>query len=168
MTGLDPSEFTLNRALQKANLGEFAEADRLFADALALPTSDPVQLRLRRNFRAIHALNQQDYDSAAPILRAPVPPLTSAVAVDGTAVVLTPEIAAGINSDASARAVRQASDEDRLTPPARATIIDAQAPHLLGTTLRLRGDAQAAQAADRKSHRTNRRHSCARRLHASP
>src|SRR3546814_7540523 len=57
MTGLDPSEFTLNRALQKSNLGEFAEADRLFADALALPTSDPVQLRLRRNFRAIHALN---------------------------------------------------------------------------------------------------------------
>src|SRR3546814_13334308 len=38
MTGLDPSEFTLNRALQKSNLGEFAEADRLFADALALPT----------------------------------------------------------------------------------------------------------------------------------
>src|SRR3546814_2061818 len=69
MTGLDPSEFTLNRALQKSNLGEFAEADRLFADALALPTSDPVQLRLRRNFRAIHALNQQDYDSAATILR---------------------------------------------------------------------------------------------------
>src|SRR3546814_9186513 len=29
MTGLDPSEFTLNRALQKSNLGEFAEADRL-------------------------------------------------------------------------------------------------------------------------------------------
>src|SRR3546814_7647251 len=77
MTGLDPSEFTLSRALQKSNLGEFAEADRLFADALALPTSDPVQLRLRRNFRAIHALNQQDYDSAATILRAPVPPLRS-------------------------------------------------------------------------------------------
>src|SRR3546814_20405459 len=63
MTGLDPSEFTLNRALQKSNLGEFAEADRLFADALALPTSDPVQLPVRRNFRAIHALNQQDYNS---------------------------------------------------------------------------------------------------------
>src|SRR3546814_18876540 len=58
MAGLDPSEFTLNRALQKSNLGEFAEADRLFAEVEAVPTSDPVQLRLRRNFRAIHALNQ--------------------------------------------------------------------------------------------------------------
>src|SRR3546814_14919275 len=113
MTGLDPSEFTLNRALQKSNLGEFAEADRLFADALELPTSDPVQLRLRRNSRAIHALNQQDYDSAATILQAPVPPLTSAVAVDGTAVVLTPERTAGINSGASAAAVRMAQDDDR-------------------------------------------------------
>src|SRR3546814_19849229 len=36
MTGLDPSEFTLNRALQKSNLGEFAEADRLFAAALEI------------------------------------------------------------------------------------------------------------------------------------
>src|SRR3546814_17256112 len=95
MTGLDPSEFTLNRALQKANLGEFAEADRLFADALALPTSDPVQLRLRRNFRAIHALNKQAYDSAAQILRDPVPTLTSAVPVAGTAALLHPELAAG-------------------------------------------------------------------------
>src|SRR3546814_5334809 len=34
-----------------------------------------------------------------------------------------------------------------LTPAERATIIDAQATHLLGTTLRLRGDAQAAKAA---------------------
>src|SRR3546814_14885617 len=64
--------------------------------------------------------------------------------------ILTPEIASGINSGASARAVRQASDEDRLTPAERATIIDAQATHLLGTTLRLRGDAQAAKAAQIK------------------
>src|SRR3546814_15204216 len=95
--------------------------------------------------RAMHALNQESYKRAATIVRAPVPPLTSAVAVDGTAVVLTPEIAAGSNSGASARAVRQASDEDRLTPAERATIIDAQATHLLGTTLRLRGDAAAAK-----------------------
>src|SRR3546814_20652699 len=103
MTGLDPSEFTLNRALQKSNLGEFAEADRLFADALALPTSDPVQLRLRRNFRAIHALNQKDYDSAPTILRAPVPPLHRAVAVDGTDAALPPALAAVHNNGARER-----------------------------------------------------------------
>src|SRR3546814_11154096 len=123
MTGLDPSEFTLNRALQKSNLGEFVEADRLFADALALPTSDPVQLRLRRNFRAIHALNQQDYDSAATLLRATVPPLTSADAVDGTAVVLTPDIPAGITLRATARVARPPSAEDRRPPADRAPIM---------------------------------------------
>ncbi|WP_260582391.1 hypothetical protein [Sphingopyxis sp. PET50] len=58
---IDPTEFTLNRALQKSNLGEFAEAERLFGEVEAIPTTDPVQLRLRRNFRAIHALNQRDY-----------------------------------------------------------------------------------------------------------
>src|SRR3546814_12256875 len=57
---------------------------------------------------------------------------------------------AGSNSGARARAVRQTSDEERLTPAERATIIDAQATHLLGTTLRLRGDAQAAKAAQIK------------------
>src|SRR3546814_19485543 len=87
----------------------------------------PYTTLFRSNFRAIHALNQQDYDGAAAILQTPLPPLTSAVTVEGDAVTLTPEIVAGINSGASARAVRQTSDEERLTPAERATIIDAQA-----------------------------------------
>ncbi len=147
---IDPTEFTLNRALQRSNLGEFAEADRLFGEVEMIPTSDPVQLRLRRNFRAIHALNQRDYDGAAAILQTPIPPLTDAVKVDGGAVTLTPEIAAGINSGANARAVRQASDRERLTPIERAQIIDAQATHLLGTVERLRGNAGAAKSAQLK------------------
>ncbi|MBD3734399.1 MAG: CHAT domain-containing protein [Sphingopyxis sp.] len=147
---IDPTEFTLNRALQRSNLGEFAEADRLFGEVEMIPTSDPVQLRLRRNFRAIHALNQRDYDGAASILQTPIPPLTDAVKVDGGAVTLTPEIAAGINSGANARAVRQASDRERLTPIERAQIIDAQATHLLGTVERLRGNAGAAKSAQLK------------------
>lgn len=53
-TAVDPSEFTLNRALQRSNLGEFAEADRLFDDVAKIPTADIVQQRLRRNYRAIH------------------------------------------------------------------------------------------------------------------
>ncbi|WP_374525561.1 CHAT domain-containing protein [Sphingopyxis sp.] len=148
--GIDPTEFTLNRALQRSNLGEFAEADRLFGEVEAIPTSDPVQLRLRRNFRAIHALNQRDYDGAAALLETPIPPLTNAVAVNGTAVTLTPEIVAGVNSGANARAVRQASDRERLSPLERAQIIDAQAVHLLGTVERLRGNPQAAKAAQLK------------------
>lgn len=147
---IDPTEFTLNRALQRSNLGEFAEADRLFGEVEAIPTSDPVQLRLRRNFRAIHALNQRDYDGAAAILQTPIPPLTDAVKVEDGAVTLTPEIAAGINSGANARAVRQASDRERLTPVERAQIIDAQATHLLGTVERLRGNPGAAKSAQLK------------------
>jgi len=147
---LDPTEFTLNRALQRSNLGEFAEAERLFAEVEAIPTSDPVQLRLRRNFRAIHALNQRDYDGAAALLQTPIPPLTNAVTVEGGAVTLTPEIVAGVNSGNNARAVRQTGDRERLTPLERAQIIDAQATHLLGTVERLRGNAQAAKAAQLK------------------
>ncbi len=147
---IDPTEFTLNRALQRSNLGEFAEAERLFAEVEAIPTSDPVQLRLRRNFRAINALNQRDYDGAAALLQAPIPPLSNSVTVSGSAVTLTPEIVAGVNSGANARAVRQSSDRERLTPLERAQIIDAQAVHLLGTVERLRGNGQAAKAAQLK------------------
>lgn len=147
---LDPTEFTLNRALQRSNLGEFAEAERLFGEVEAIPTSDPVQLRLRRNFRAIHALNQRDYDGAAALLQTPIPPLTNAVTVEGGAVTLTPEIVAGVNSGNNARAVRQTGDRERLTPLERAQIIDAQATHLLGTVERLRGNPQAAKAAQIK------------------
>ncbi len=147
---IDPTEFTLNRALQRSNLGEFAEAERLFAEVEAIPTSDPVQLRLRRNFRAINALNQRDYDGAADLLNRPIPPLTNGVTVDGAAVTLTPEIVAGVNSGDNARAVRQTSDRERLTPLERAKIIDAQAVHLLGTVERLRGNAPAAKSAQLK------------------
>lgn len=144
---IDPTEFTLNRALQRSNLGEFAEADRLFAEVEAIPTGDPVQLRLRRNFRAIDALNRRDYDGAAALLQRPVAPLTGGVTLADGAVTLTPAIVAGMNSGDSARAVRQTSDRERLTPTERAQIIDAQATHLFGTVERLRGNAAAAKAA---------------------
>jgi CHAT domain-containing protein/tetratricopeptide (TPR) repeat protein len=142
---IDPSEFTLNRALQKSNLGEFAEAGRLFAEVDAIPTSDPVQLRLRRNFQAIDALNQRDYARAAEILQRPVPPATASIETADGSVTLTPAITAGVNSGNNARAIRQTSDSERLSPLERAQIIDAQATHLLGTVDRLRGDAKTAK-----------------------
>ena len=145
--GIDPSEFTLNRALQRSNLGEFAEAERLLADVEARPTADPVQRRLRRNFRAIHALNQRDYAGAEMVLQTPLAPMAGMVAAEGSAVTVTPDIAAGLNSGASARAIRQDIDRERLTPAERARIIDAQAVHLLGTARRLGGDPRAAKAA---------------------
>jgi CHAT domain-containing protein len=145
--GVDPTEFQLNRALQKSNLGEFAEAAAIFAQVEAVPTADLVQLRLRRNYRAIHALNQKLLDEAVALLAAPLPPVPAAVEARGEAIRLTSVAAAGLNSGANARALRQGDDEERLTPQERAAIIDAQALHLQGTAERLRGNAAAARAA---------------------
>src|SRR3546814_10795715 len=111
----------------RSNLGEFAEAERLFAEVEAIPTADTVQLRLRRNFRAINALNQRDYDRAAALLRAPVAPIATGVTVAGDAVTLTPEIVAGVNSGDNARVIRQANDRERTHPIERAQLNDAQA-----------------------------------------
>lgn len=146
-TAVDPTEFVLNRALQRSNLGEFAEADRLFAEVAAIPTADIVQQRLRRNYRAIHALNQRKLDEAAAILAAPLPPIPSAVIPTDTGIALTSIAVAGLNSGTAGRALRQNEDEEKLTPLERAQIIDAQALHLGGTTDRLRGNPTAAKNA---------------------
>src|SRR3546814_4816072 len=117
----------------RSNLGEFAEAERLFAEVEAIPTGDPVQLRLRRNFRAINALNQRDYDRSAALLQAPNAPIATGVTVAGDAGTLTPEIVAGVNSGDTARVIRQANDRERLTPVERAQIIDEPPVHCRGT-----------------------------------
>lgn len=145
--GLDSSEFTLNRALQKSNLGEFAEAERLFAEVDAIPTTDMVQQRLRRNFRAMHALNQRNLDLASSILTQPMPQIILPVQVANGAVTLTPAMAASLNSDAGHASLHHESDVQKLSPTERAQIIDAQAVHLRGTVLRLGGDAAGARDA---------------------
>jgi CHAT domain-containing protein len=145
--GLDSSEFTLNRALQKSNLAEFAEAERLFRDVEMLPTADPVQQRLRRNFRAMHYLNQRQLDAAARVLETPIAPMDTSVKVQDGAITLTPSMSASLNSSAGGQALHSENDAKRLTSQERAQIIDAQAVHLLGTVQRLRGDANAAKSA---------------------
>ena len=144
---IDPSEFILNRALQSSNLGDFANADRLFAEVDGRPTADPVQLRLRRNFHAIHQLNQRDLSGAMATLAVPVAPIgIGAVAANGEPNISAP-VAAGLNSGATSRALRQYGDRDRLSPEERAVIIDAQAEQLRGTIERLQGNFPAARSA---------------------
>lgn len=149
--GVDPTEYRLNRALQKSNLGEFAEAERLFAEVERLPTGDPVQRRLRRNFRAIHALNQRDYDSALAILAQPLPPLPPLVRNDVGAIALDDVAAAALNGGRGARVIQTMTDREHLTPEERGILIDAQAVHLAGTAERLRGNAGAGKAAQEKA-----------------
>lgn len=145
--GLDSSEFTLNRALQKTNLGEYAEAERLFAEVDAIPTADMVQQRLRRNFRAMHALNQHKLDEADAILNQPMTQIILPVEVSGRGITLTPAMAANLNSETSQAGLTSEADTQKLTPVERARIIDAQAAQLQGTVLRLRGDAAGARDA---------------------
>ncbi len=142
--GVDPTEFTLNRALQLSNLGDFAEAERLLAEVEAVPTADIVQVRLRRNFRAMHALNQRDYGGVVAALDQPVAPLPALAAHSG-GVVIPELIAASINAGAATRNQNMLTGEDRLTAQERALLIDAQGDQLRGTALRLSGDQPGAR-----------------------
>ena len=65
-------ENLVNRALQISNMGEFANADSLFDEASQSPTTDPVQLRLRRNFTTIHLLNQRRNAEALTLIEQPL------------------------------------------------------------------------------------------------
>ena len=156
---IDPSEFLLNRALQKSNLGEFEEATRLFKLVEAMPTTDSVQQRLRRNFRAIDALNRGDLSSATAILstRLTTPlttPLSSISTVTGTLgeqesnkLVLTKKIVDGLNSGVDAGLAQQINTRKKLTATERVMILDAQAVHLSGVIERLRRNGAAAREA---------------------
>ncbi|MET0270315.1 MAG: CHAT domain-containing protein [Sphingomonas sp.] len=139
-------EYVINRALQKSNLGDFAEADALFAQAARIPTSDPVQLRLRRNFHVLHLLNQRLLPDAVAELARPL-----AAADDGRAAPAAGEIdttvAAELNSGVPLNRRLGVSDTVALTQEEKATILDAQAEQLRGTALRLQGDLPGARTA---------------------
>lgn len=141
--GIEPSEFTLNRALQMSNLGDFAEASRLFAEVDRVPTTDIVQLRLRRNFRAIHALNRRDTGGAIALLSRPLPPVEMGITAPDGAIAITRPLASGLNSGSGS--IAQLADDTRLTPEERALILDAQATQLRGTARRLMGELAAAR-----------------------
>jgi CHAT domain-containing protein len=139
-------ELKVNRALQLSNLGEFDQATRLFAEARAMPTRDPVQLRLGRNFEAINALNRGDIDAIPGILDRAMPPLAAPAAdISDGSVRIDNSTAAGINAANGADLAGVLGQETRLSPTERATILDAQASQLRGTAQRLQGDTAGAR-----------------------
>nr|WP_246350609.1 CHAT domain-containing tetratricopeptide repeat protein [Sphingobium boeckii] len=133
------NEYVVNRGLQKSNLGQFAEADPLFAEADAIPTLDKVQTRLRRNYEALHLLNQQQFDTAIAVLDRPVVSLADVSIASGNAVELGPQVSAEINSGLNTARGLGATQRNALTPEERAAILDAQALQLRGTIARLQG-----------------------------
>ena len=147
---ISPKEFALNRALQKSNLGEFAEADRLFARAGAMPDTSTVTAKLQRNFEAIHLLNQGAFDAA--IERAALDGDTvmdiDGLGGDGSGrLTITVPISTRLNQAASDGGLFDFADGEKLTEDERAQIIDAQALQLAGSAQRIKGDFPAAEAA---------------------
>lgn len=143
---INPGEFLVNRALQKSNLGEFGEANRLFAQAEEQTAANPVTSRLQRNFEAIHLLNQGFHAEAIDRLdRALDGGALGAAQMDGRLAITLP-LSARINQGGSGGPLLGFVDELKLTPEERAEIIDAQALQLRGTALRLIGETEEARS----------------------
>jgi CHAT domain-containing protein len=142
------AEYLMNQALQESNLGNFAEAERIFEGArAAMPPGDPVLTRLLRNFTAMHLLNQRRFEPALEELRRAVTPTQQAeAAAAAEGAVITEELSERLNRS-SPLAASLTGIGDALTPEERAQILDAQALQLQGTALRIQGDYPAALAA---------------------
>lgn len=142
-------EYVANQALQRSNLGEFDQADALFGRLLTIPTNDPVQLRLRRNFLALHLLNEGHYDEAKAELTKPIAPVGANIATREGAPIIDSSVAAQLNADAANGLA--GSDSSSLTPVERGEILDAQAEQIRGTVTRIQGDVPGAEALLNKS-----------------
>ena len=142
----DRVEFLVNAALQRSNLGQFGEADRLFAEANAQPPGSAVVERLRRNYEAIHRINQGNYAGAVARLAQPLR-MHSAMGAEvlRQRLVVTPQLAGRVNAADPKNRALGVSDELKLSDEERAAILDAQGQALKGTALRLGGDPAAAR-----------------------
>lgn len=138
-------EYLINQALQKSNLGQFSEADAMFANAAKMPVLDRIQIRLRRNFEALHLINQQRYDSALVRLDQPVAPIERVRQMPGSAIEIGAQVAAEINNGLPIGQRLGATESSALTAEERAIFLDAQAVQLRGTLLRLKGQPVQAR-----------------------
>jgi CHAT domain-containing protein len=140
------AEAVVNEALQKSNLGRYAEADSLFSRAADLVGEDPIVTRQLRNYRAMHLLNQGQAAAALKELDRPLPKgaIVSSNAMSG--LVIDETIADRLNSE-SPVSRQLGSAAGKLLPEDKAQILDGQALQLRGTALRLSGDRAAAATA---------------------
>jgi CHAT domain-containing protein len=141
---LSRAEGLANEALQKSNLGRFAEADALFSRAAAEVGGDPIVARRLRNYRAIHLLNQGDSKAALAELDKSLPKaVREAESGNANGLEIDSVTAKSLNTD-SKIGQQLGAQADELTPAEKAEILDAQALQLRGTSLRLTGDVAGA------------------------
>ncbi len=134
------AEALVNEALQRSNLGRHGEADSLFARAEGMAGADPVTARRLRNYRAMHLLNQGMAAAAVAQLDRPVPPIGLASGV--RALIIDRPVANRLSAESPGAS--RLRGQDGLTQEDKAQILDGQALHLRGITLRLQdrdGDA---------------------------
>ena len=145
---IDRAEFLVNAALQRSNLSQFGEADRLFGEAGRLSAGSATVERLRRNYEAIHALNQGRHAAAIARLAQPLR-MASASGADvlRQKLEVTPALARRVNAADPAGTRLGFSDDLKLSDEERAAILDAQTEALKGTALRLSGDPVAGMKA---------------------
>lgn len=151
---LSRTEALVNEALQKSNLGRYAEAESLFMRAEAQLGGDPIVARRIRNYRAIHLLNQGDPKGAMAELEKAVPTSgqSSVSAASGGSIgpALIDETTAK-RLNAESRVGQQIGAEaDELLPAEKAEILDGQALQLRGTAHRLL-DRDSEATADLRS-----------------
>ncbi|WP_114227601.1 MULTISPECIES: CHAT domain-containing protein [Sphingomonas] len=131
------AETWANQGLQQSNLGNAAAARGLFDKAQALISpSDPVLMRLLRNYRAIAELNRQQPSDALVRLAEPMPEVVRDDDRDalGRGLINEP-VSLELNSD-SADARRLRALDSALTPAERSDVLDGQALALTGTAHR--------------------------------
>ncbi len=143
---INPEEYLVNRALQKSNLSEFAEADALFEEARAINSGNPITERLQRNFEAMHLLNQGLLNEAINRIDIPVQASVLEQSALAERLEITAPISTRINGSVRTRSLLGFVDDLKLSDPERAEIIDAQALQLKGTAQRIIGDLDPAQA----------------------
>lgn len=132
------AEALANQGLQQSNLGNFVEAERLFAQSGgAIVQGDGVTKRLLRNYRAIDRLNQRRADAAIRELSAPVGGVDTTLDADSLAAgLITRPLSEQINRESSGLR-RLGAVDPGLTDAERAEILDAQAEALGATAARM-------------------------------
>ena len=142
------AEYYANAAIQQSNLGNFAEAARLFDTAAKVADgTDPMFASLFRNLRAIDRLNARDAKGALAVLDTPLPPVRAAAgAVEALAQgIIDKQISQRLALDDGAMA-RLGGGAGQLSEVERASLLDAQAHYLRGVALRISGDNAATRA----------------------
>ncbi len=140
------AEGLVNEALQKSNLGRYAEADALFNRAEDLVANNPIVARQLRNYRAMHLLNQGRPADAVKELDKPLPEGAQLASSEAVAkLVIDPSTSKRLNAE-SPISRRIGGVSEALLPEEKADILDGQALQLRGSALRLENKETEAAA----------------------